>query len=150
MAKKTGLKVRAIVVFLGFLELLALAKCQNDFKFRLVGTMVAAQDIALNSETDSYSFLQANGYHTVTENAEERAKSGKDPKALRDFVINTRLYEHTSFNARSVYVTIDTVDISRQSLNSEGYVQLEGVRVNYACYSAGLALGRQISSVEVT
>lgn len=57
MAKKTGLQVRAIVVFLGFLELLALAECQNDFKFRLVGTMVAAQDIALKSETDSYSFL---------------------------------------------------------------------------------------------
>lgn len=65
-------------------------------------------------------------------------------------MINTRLYEHTTFNARSIYVTIDTVDISKQSINSEGFVKIEGLKVKYTCYSAGLALGHQISEKIVT
>jgi hypothetical protein len=99
--------------------------------------------------------LQSNGFHTVTENTEESSKPNKDITSLKDFTSSTRLYEYGTINSRSIYVTINEIDISdsKQILEEadDGTLQLKilGVKVNYATYSPGVALTHEVSSQTV-
>jgi hypothetical protein len=121
----------------------------ENSKFKSKQTAVSFVD-KKNSKTDSFTFFESTGTILVIENPEEKKRQDKDLKDLKDYKIQGMFFDFPSFNSDSIFIQIDSVDLTKQSLTSDGFVQLSEVKVNYKNYIQGFILGRKIADKTVT
>lgn len=131
-----------IILLLSLLVSTILA--DNAWKFKVKQAAVAFRDKKI-SKTYGFNLFEAQGHVLVYENSVEKAKPDKDLKNLKDYTIQGLFFEDSSYNSNSIYILIESIDLTKQQYTDSGYIMLKEVTVRYKDYVPGIILGRKIA-----